>query len=131
MSPDQPGRRHGDKWFHMTPWRLATIGAYFCLGIYGFVDDRQEGRIQDAQHRLEEQQRSLERQQQRIDRIAVQGRTAICVEVNFLENSLRVTNESVKIAPPEAKQRLRDSSERLSSLIIDLRAAVPGCPVLK
>lgn len=103
-------RRQGDKWYQLTPWRAAVVGCYICLIVYGIAAHEQQART---------------------DRIAVQGRAAICVEVLFLENSLKVTRDSIKKHPdaPETPARV-ESADRLNGLISDIRNTVPGCPHL-
>lgn len=107
MTPDQPKVKAR----HLTPWRAAVLGAYVCLIVYGVANEVQQNGI-DANSK-----RSI---------------TAICVEVNFLENSALVTRDLIDKNPndPDTEVR-RQSLERVEELIVKLRRTVPGCPPLK
>jgi hypothetical protein len=104
-----PDRRHAVKHGPFTTWQWAVLGAYFAaivlsLSVWGLA--------------------------RRANENARRGNAAICVEVAFLQNSLRATERALKENPtaPENPAR-RVSAQRLRDLVGRLEAEVPNCHV--
>lgn len=108
MSPDESSNQKID-WSHITPWRAAVLGSFFVsiilsIALYIIIE--------------------------RVDTNANRGRTAICVEVGFLESSI-ITQEDLlskgDYSPEELSAR-RDALDRTEDLVTELRSVIHNCP---
>lgn len=104
MTPDQRHRKmHGP----FSTWQWAVLGAYFvaivlAVSVYGLAH--------------------------RADMNASRGNAAICVEVAFLDNSLRATERSISENPTAPENVVRgQSAKRLRDLVVRLQVQVPDC----
>lgn len=104
MTPDKRHRKmHGP----FSTWQWAVLGAYFVAFVLSLV-------VWHLAHRA--------------DMNASRGNAAICVEVAFLDNSLRATERSIAENPTAPENVVRgQSAKRLRDLVRLLQAEVPDC----
>lgn len=104
MTPD---RRHAVKHGPFTTWQWAVLGSYVVAIILAFSVGKLATRADENAHR---------------------GNAAICVVVEFLNNSLTTTERAIRENPQAPETEAREmSARRLGELVDRLEAEVPDC----